>query len=353
MKSFNNVTVVRDEDQLPAEPLVSVCIVTYNQEDYIAEALDSVLAQTVDFPFEIIVGDDYSTDQTRNILRQYQRAYPSHIVLNLHDEHYDGIPARKNMVVNLRAARGTYVALLDGDDFWISRDKLRKQTEVLEAHPELAFSFHDAVSVWPERQRAKYPTLDQQALRTFNAESLQMEALMQEAERYPLHRFSAVYSNPLQESRRFTPDEIVYWHFKGRHFAIPAGSVMFRRSLFVPIPEWFGRVWNADKAMQLHFSTSGGAYYHKDLLLYYRRGNPTSMVSRFRYSAHRNDYHISQVDVYCEIVPAYAKYRHYELYSRHRARTRIELEKERYGQALIHFVKGGTYYLLSLLPPAP
>lgn len=323
-RPFDDVTVVQDRGALPERPLVSVCIVTYEQEEYIAEALDSVLAQDTDFPFEIIVGDDHSTDGTRSILQRYQQNHPERIVLNLHEEHYDGIPARKNMVTNLNTARGKYIALLDGDDFWISTDKLQRQADFLAAHPDVSFSFHDAVSAWPSGRGPKDATSGAE------------------------QRFSTVYAPVLEESRFFAPEEIVHWHAMARSFAVPAGSVMFPRNLFMPIPRWFRRVWNADKAMQLHFSQHGPAYYHKDLLCYYRRNNPTSMGDRFRDSVMRSDHHIRQIDVYCQVAPAYAAYRHYERYRRYRTRTRIELKRGNYRTALAYFRKGLMAYLRDL-----
>jgi glycosyltransferase involved in cell wall biosynthesis len=129
---------VREEGAVDQIPL-TVIVITYNHESYVRQALDSVLAQETSFPFEIIISEDRSTDSTRDILQEYQALRPDRIRLllsevNLHD----------NEVVSraIRAARGKYIAFLDGDDYWVSTDKLQKQHDYMEAHPETAITYH-------------------------------------------------------------------------------------------------------------------------------------------------------------------------------------------------------------------
>lgn len=117
------------------QPLVSVSVLTYNAAPFVREALDSILAQRVDFPVEIVVGDDRSTDGTRAILLEYAARYPQTFRLHLHRVRGAGIPGRINNVHNLTSCRGQYVALLDGDDRWLTTEKLQRQVDFLEAHP--------------------------------------------------------------------------------------------------------------------------------------------------------------------------------------------------------------------------
>jgi glycosyltransferase involved in cell wall biosynthesis len=120
---------------------VSVLVMTYNHAAYIRQALDSVLAQSTDFPVELLISEDCSTDGTREIVTDYHRQYPERIRLLLSDRNL-----RTNQVVarGIHAARGELVALLDGDDHWTSSDKLAKQVRFLDAHPECAICFHNA-----------------------------------------------------------------------------------------------------------------------------------------------------------------------------------------------------------------
>lgn len=121
-------------------PLVSVCIPTFQHASSIATCLDSVLSQHTTFPIEIILGEDDSTDGTREICQSYAADYPDLIRLFLRkNEDKIHILGRKsgraNYLENFKAARGKYIAMLDGDDSWLTPDKLQKQVELLEKYP--------------------------------------------------------------------------------------------------------------------------------------------------------------------------------------------------------------------------
>ena len=120
-------------------PLVTVLVTTYNQEKYIAQALDSVLAQKTDFPFEIYVSEDCGTDGTRTILQDYARSYPDMIRLNLRDKN---VGISRNWYEGLCAARGEYVCTLEGDDWWLDDCKLQKQMNFLREHPDYVAVSH-------------------------------------------------------------------------------------------------------------------------------------------------------------------------------------------------------------------
>ncbi|MBN8831833.1 MAG: glycosyltransferase [Sphingomonadales bacterium] len=119
----------------------SIVIVTYNHANFIDKALKSVLDQKADFPFEVIISEDASTDGTRDIVRGWQERYPQTIRLLLSEKN-----VRSNRVIarGFEAAKGDYVALLDGDDFWTSPDKLARQVAVLDADPSLSLCFTNA-----------------------------------------------------------------------------------------------------------------------------------------------------------------------------------------------------------------
>ena len=130
------------------KPLLSVCITTYNHEKYISQALNSVLMQKTNFPIEIILGEDDSTDKTREICKKYAKKYSNKIRLFLRDRknviYINGRPTgRYNFIENLKSAKGEYIALLDGDDYWIDPNKLQKQVDFLEKNPEYSFYHHN------------------------------------------------------------------------------------------------------------------------------------------------------------------------------------------------------------------
>jgi glycosyltransferase involved in cell wall biosynthesis len=120
---------------------VSVLVMTYNHARFIAQALDTALMQQTNFPFEIIVSEDCSTDGTREIVQAYHQRYPEKIRLILSERN---IASNAVVVRGIDAAAGQYVALLDGDDYWISLDKLQKQGDFLDSHDECAICFHNA-----------------------------------------------------------------------------------------------------------------------------------------------------------------------------------------------------------------
>lgn len=130
-------------------PKVSVGVITYNHEKYVARMLDSLLSQQTDFEYEIIVGDDLSKDNTRAILREYQQRYPEQIRLLLHDKNL-GNNGRFNALKVFAAARGEYIAQFDGDDYVTSPHKLQRQADLLDAHPEYPACFHNATVVYED-----------------------------------------------------------------------------------------------------------------------------------------------------------------------------------------------------------
>lgn len=125
----------------PTVVKVSVSIITYNQEPYIGDAIDSVLMQRANFDYEIVVGDDGSTDRTREILLDRQIKHEGKIRLLFHEKNM-GDYGRSNLVITLNACRGEYVAILDGDDYWTSSDKLQRQADFLDRHRECSACFH-------------------------------------------------------------------------------------------------------------------------------------------------------------------------------------------------------------------
>lgn len=130
---------------------VSVAMITYNHERFVAQAIDSVLMQQTSFPFDLVIGEDCSTDGTRAIVCDYGARYPDRIRLLLPDHNLGMMP---NAVATFAACRGQLVALLEGDDYWTDPAKLQRQADFLDAHPGCAICFHD-VSVVDEEGRER------------------------------------------------------------------------------------------------------------------------------------------------------------------------------------------------------
>lgn len=151
-RDFKNKYEHKEVREYPNEseenPLVSVCVITYQHISYIKKCLDGILMQQTNFPFEIILGDDHSTDGTREICLDYAKKHPEKIRLFLHHREnvikYYGFPNGKfNFLYGFGVARGKYLAPCEGDDCWTDPLKLQKQVDVLEANPDLAMCTHE------------------------------------------------------------------------------------------------------------------------------------------------------------------------------------------------------------------
>lgn len=129
--------------------IVSVCIVVYNHEKYLSQAIDSVIEQKTDFRFEIIIGDDCSTDDSQEIIRKYAEMYPN-IIPVLREKN---IGAPHNEFDLAIRAKGKYIAWLEGDDYWTDKDKLQKQVDFLEQHKEF-FSIASMSKIVDENNRS-------------------------------------------------------------------------------------------------------------------------------------------------------------------------------------------------------
>lgn len=124
-----------------AEPLVSVSMVTYNHQNYIAQAIESVLEQKTAFVVELVIGEDCSPDDTREICLNYKEKYPDRIKLVFQEKN---VGSRQNAIDTLNACTGKYIAICDGDDYWTDKNKLQKQVDFLERNPDFALCCHRA-----------------------------------------------------------------------------------------------------------------------------------------------------------------------------------------------------------------
>lgn len=211
---------------------ISVLITTYNHENYIAACLDSVLTQETEFEYEILVGEDDSSDATREICRQYAENYPERIRLFLNNRkdvlYVEGRPTgRANFLNLIQQAQGTYIARLDGDDYWTDPHKLQIMTEFMDSRSDLAVCFHD--THW-----------------------LQNGKLVPK----PL---------PFKELSAFTMDDL----FMYNNF-IRTGSVMYRSDAIKNPPQWINKVPFGDIAFHLLCSSHGNIGYIDRVMAVYR-----------------------------------------------------------------------------------
>lgn len=148
LRSFQKVPFQEYPNAVNQESFVSVCVQTYQHVNFIRQCLDGILMQITDFPFEILLGDDESNDGTREVCIEYAQKYPEKIRLFLHKREnnvkVDGkSTGRFNFFNNVLNAKGKYLAICEGDDYWTSSDKLQKQVEFLENNLNYSLCCHD------------------------------------------------------------------------------------------------------------------------------------------------------------------------------------------------------------------
>ena len=130
---------ISDPAVMALTPLVSVKMITYNHGPYLAEAIEGVIAQKTDFPIELIIGEDCSTDNTREIALDYQRRYPQ-LIRVIYSDRNVGMIANGLRV--MAACRGEFIAVCEGDDYWTNPDKLRLQVDFLMKNPDYSMCYH-------------------------------------------------------------------------------------------------------------------------------------------------------------------------------------------------------------------
>lgn len=125
---------ISDQSRLAEQPLVSILMIVFNHADYLAQAIDGLVCQKCDFPYEIVIGEDASTDASLDIALSYQKKYP-HLIRVLYAESNVGMNANSRRVRS--AAKGEFLAWCEGDDYWCASDKLARQAALLIENPSM------------------------------------------------------------------------------------------------------------------------------------------------------------------------------------------------------------------------
>lgn len=176
------------------KPLLSVCLITYNQAQYIKEAIEGVLMQKVDFTWELIIADDCSTDGTREILLEYEKKFPNFIKLILQK---NNIGPEKNWLDLMAYPKSTYVLYMEGDDYITDPCKFQKQVDFLEKNPDFSLCFHPVRVIYEDKSRPDeiFPSFEQR----FKKDVLGLEDLL-------VHNF--IQTNSVMYRWRFIEGEI-------------------------------------------------------------------------------------------------------------------------------------------------
>lgn len=237
---------------------VSCHVITYNQKNYISQCIDGILMQQTDFPFEIIIGDDNSTDGTREILIQYQKKHPDKITLNLRKERGKGIPGKDNFISTLELCKGEYITLCDGDDYWNDPLKLQKQVDFLENNPDYVIACHDTKVINENNEIIRESKLEDKWKRDFSKDDLIKGVFIM-----PL---TICFRNVIQQ----LPKE--FYHVKnGDTFVISIlgnyGKAKFQKEIIpAAYREHMGGVWSSESEINKLLDQQTTYYY---MFLYY------------------------------------------------------------------------------------
>ena len=219
---------------MSVQPLVSVSTITYNHEKFIVQCLEGILMQRTDFPFEAVVGEDCSTDRTREIVLAYAEKYPDKIRVITSEKN---VGAVQNVQRVRRACRGKYLAFCEGDDYWIDPLKLQKQVNLLEAHPDITLCFHNAFVV-----------------------------------REPDFSVSLFYTTAPRETLTFA---------EACPINIPMASTMARIEILASLPPWRFDVWDSDTVLRLWCAHCGNLGYLNEIMSV-RRRHPGGLTSSMK-----------------------------------------------------------------------
>lgn len=224
-----------------SQPLVSILCMTYNHAPYIEDAINGFLMQETDFTFEIWIHDDASTDGTSDIVMRYQSEYPSIIKTILQEENQYSKGRRPPRFLR-RVFRGKYCAFCEGDDFWISKDKLSRQYASLERNPQAHISIHPA---------------------------------------YVLDIVSGIVIKKIDQGNVYCTIDVSKVVESGGQYA-PTASYFFKSEEFESMPDWFFEAVDlpfGDFFMEVVIGRDGLVYL-PDLYSVYRRNVPGSYTER-------------------------------------------------------------------------
>jgi glycosyltransferase involved in cell wall biosynthesis/GNAT superfamily N-acetyltransferase len=221
--------------------MVSVCCVTYNHKYFIAHAIDGFLMQKTDFPFEVLIHDDASTDGTATIIREYEAKYPDIIKPIYQTENQYSKGVKISLTYQWIRAKGKYIAMCEGDDYWIDPYKLQKQVDFLETHEDVSMCFHN--------------------VKLINAEGKEIG----NCRRYKKDQYAPI------------GDLIL-----GGGLFCPTASLVFRTQYIkFGYPDFCMNCHVGDYPLQLYLSLKGKVYYFDNEMSVYRRGIPNSWSQTF------------------------------------------------------------------------
>lgn len=232
--------VAKWKDKDLNNPKVSVCCISFNQERYIQETIDGFLMQKTSFPFEVLIHDDASTDRTADIIREYEGKFPKIIkpIYQKENQYSKGNRAILASFVYPRA-KGKYIALCEGDDYWIDEHKLQMQVDFLENNSDYGMCFSNAEII------------------NGNMET-------------------QILTPNIKKNKRISTKEII----KQGGMFVPTPSMVFRYEVLNGYPDFCKSCWVGDYPLQIYNALKGKIYFFSKSFVAYRKNAPGSWTKK-------------------------------------------------------------------------
>jgi len=264
--------------------LVSINCITYNHEEYIADAIESFLMQKTDFDFEIIIGEDCSLDGTRKIIEGYVIKYPSKIKLITSEKNVGADENDRRVHAN---SNGKYIAVCEGDDYWTDPFKLQKQVTYMENNPNCTMCFHSAEIVRANKRK------------------------------------TGRIMRPYNKSTVCPTEDII---IGGGSFC-PTQSLMYLKRLMDNPPEFLMKAPTGDYPLQMLVASSGYAYYIDEVMSSYRIGVKGSWTETTK-TREKTLVHCEEVIAMLDDFNEYSKYKF--SYAITKTKSQVNLYAEQY-----------------------
>lgn len=292
--------------------IVSILCTTFNHEQYIQDAINGFLMQETNYPFEVIIHDDASTDATASIAKSIADLYPNIIKLVIQKENQYS-KGEKVSLIALGYARGKYIALCEGDDYWTNPHKLQTQIDEMMLHPECDISFHPAICI--------------------------------DASGMDPHREICRHAN----TTLVMPAEQVILNGGGY---MPTASLMITRKILEDLPHWFYEAPVGDYFIQCLASFNAGALYINNVMSIYRANIPGSWSVNNSYKNKLNEDVMLKIIVFCHLLDKWSNFRFARAFSACIARYYLSLFHRNVIEfkllnALIYASKCIYYYFIS------
>lgn len=206
-------------------PIITICIITYNHDEFIEQAVSSALNQETNYDFKIVIADDFSTDGTRDILIKLRNKFPTKIDLILQKTN---VGPAQNWIDLIKFSKSKYLAYFEGDDYWTDPLKIEKQVKFLESNPNFSFTFHDVDIIHAHE--------------------------------------SDNFTYPIPSSNVLSFIDILINHY------IPSSSLVFRNFEWVQdLPLFFKKSISGDIPFELMLASKGRVKYFPEKMACYRR----------------------------------------------------------------------------------